>query len=317
VSKTLSRKNKTGSGILTVLIVILAIAGILEWVIYQEVSKYTSPPARDTAMDPTSLLLNVNEIQFRSKDGATLHGWLIPGKAGFPVLIIAHNYKSDRSETLGNLEGLITDLNKQGYFIFLFDFRGHGASSGRSALGYKEHDDLQAALMEVLKYKQIDRRVAVLGIGMGAIAATEACKGIDEVRFVILDSIYQDVTARCTDGVLQDFPFARFTQPVLIRAVDWNVKYILNIPSTRLDLVSRMPLLYPRPVLFVEGTPASDTARELYKATKEPKEMIQLGETASGELMGDSKERYKTELEKKILQYFPPENHEQTMELPK
>ena len=103
-----------------------------------------------------------------------------------PCLIIAHEYGSNRSDVLGKLETLISSLNKQGYWIFLFDFRGHGQSSTPSALGYKEQEDLRAALTEVLKYKQIEPRVGVLGIGMGAIAAIQTCGDVDSVKFVIL-----------------------------------------------------------------------------------------------------------------------------------
>ena len=68
-------------------------------------------------------------------------------------------------------------------------------------------------------------------------------------------------------------------------------------------------------MLFVERTPLSPGARRLYDATKEPKELIQLGETASGELIGDVRERYKTEIGDKILQYFPPSLTQQTIEI--
>ena len=78
-----------------------------------------------------------------------------------------------------------------------------------------------------------------------------------------------------------------------------------------------LPALYPRAVLFAEKNPPSETARKLYEAAKEPKELLQLGETASGELMGESKIKYKQELLVKILEYFPPQTDQQTLELPK
>lgn len=294
---------------------ILVILGGAEFALHQVISKSITPPKGKEGIDPKSLLLTANDINFKSEDNINLNGWLIHGREGFPALIIAHGYGSNRSETLGKLEGLIASLNKQGYFIFLFDFRGHGGSSSRSALGFREQEDLQAALKQVLQYRHIERRVAVLGIGMGAIAASKASKSADEVKFVILDSIYEDISFRCTEQIKTEWPFLSFAGPFLSRAVDWNLRQILGIPDTELGLAGRMPALYPKTVLYVEKKPLRDDVKALYEATKEPKELIQLDETASGELIGDLRLKYTREIETKILEYLPAIGSGQTLEL--
>ena len=55
----------------------------------------------------------------------------------------------------------------------------------------------------------------------------------------------------------------------------------------------------------------------LYNAAKEPKELLQMGVTASDDLMGDSRTRYKDELMKKILEYFPANTDQQMIEIAK
>lgn len=312
-------KNSSGAAkkILFFLLTILVIAGSIEFALYKLLTQYTHVPPSRPEISPSTLLLNANEVGFRSSDGADLHGWLIQGKPGFPAMIIAHDYGSNRSDTLGKLEGLISSLNKQGYFIFLFDFRGHGNSKSSSALGYKEKLDLEAALKEVLKYKQIEPRIGVLGIGMGAIAATEVCGTVDAVKFVMLDTIYQDIPSKFADKIISDWAFLRYVRPALLQMVHLNFQQILKIPETELTLTKYMGTLYPKPVLFVERNPVDPDARMIYEATKEPKELIQLGETASGELIGDVRSRYKQELEVKILQYFPPSVQQTTLEIAK
>lgn len=301
--------------ILGILIVVVVLAGALEFLLFKRLSKFTKVPPPAKELNPGALLLKVNEIPFRAADGADLHGWLIQGKAGSPVLIIAHEYGSNRSDVLGKLETLISSLNKQGYWIFLFDFRGHGQSSTPSALGYKEQEDLRAALKEVLKFKQIEPRIGVLGIGMGAIAAIQTCGDVDSVKFVILDSVYDDIPTQLSQKLTNEYPFVQFAEPALLYAVGLNMRPITGVRSEHMNLEEMMPKLYPKPVLFVEETPLSPGARRLYDATKEPKELIQLGETASGELIGDVRERYKNEIENKILQYFPPSQSQQTIEI--
>lgn len=304
--------------ILSIVIVIVLIVGVLEFLLFKQLSQLTKVPPPAKELSPGTFLLKVNEIPFTATDGADLHGWLIQGKPGCPVLIIAHEYGSNRSETLGKLETLISSLNKQGYWIFLFDFRGHGqSSSAPSALGYKEQEDLRAALKEVLKYKQIEPRVGVLGIGMGAIAAIQTCGDVDSVKFVILDSVYDDIPTQLSQKITAEYPFVQFAEPALLYAVGLNMRPIAGVKSQHMNLEEMMPKLYPKPVLFVEETPLSPGARRLYDATKEPKELIQLGETASGELIGDVRERYKNEIEAKILQYFPPSLTQQTIEIMK
>ena len=303
--------------ILTIVIVIVVVLGALEFLLFTRLTQYTkvAPPAKE--LSPGTFLLRVNEIPFTAADGADLHGWLIQGKPACPVLIMAHEYGSNRSDVLGKLETLISSLNKQGYWIFLFNFRGHGQSSTPSALGYKEQEDLRAALKEVLKYKQIEPRIGVLGIGMGAIAAIQTCGDVDSVKFVILDSVYDDIPTQLSQKITDEYPFVQFAQPALLYAVSLNMRPVTGVKSERMNLEEMMPKLYPKPVLFVEATPLSPGARRLYDATKEPKELIQLGETASGELIGDVRERYKTEVEAKILQYFPPSLTQQTIEIMK
>jgi pimeloyl-ACP methyl ester carboxylesterase len=297
------------------LLIILIIAGSIEFALHKILTSYLHVTSSQPEISPATLLLNANDIPFKASDGTELHGWLIQGKPGSPAMIIAHDYGSNRSETLGKLEALISALNKQGYFIFIFDFRGHGNSKSPSTLGYKERLDLEAALKEVLKYKQIEPRIGVLGIGMGAIAASETCGKIDAVKFVMLDTIYDDIPAKFTQKIIDDWPFTKFAQPALLQLVHLNFKYMLQVPETKLNLAKYMPDLYPKPVLFVERNPVDPGARSIYEATKEPKELIQLGETASGELIGDVRTRYKDELEGKILQYFPPAVQQTTLEI--
>jgi hypothetical protein len=301
--------------ILAFLIIIVLIVAALEFILYKRLNEFTKVPPEKHETTPEALLLKANEVSFIASDGADLHGWLIQGSPGCPAFIIAHDYGSSRSNVLTKLEPLISSLNKQGYFIFLFDFRGHGKSSGPSALGYKEHLDLHAAITQIAKYKQIEPRIGVLGIGMGAIATIKASGSVESVKFLMFDSVYDDVPSRLSERITDEYPFMHFATPALLHATAWNMGRVTGAPSRNLNLEEMMPKLYPKPVLFVEKNPLSPSARRLYDATKEPKELIQLGETASGDMIGDVKDRYKNEIETKILQYFPPSLDQATIEI--
>ncbi len=300
----------------TILTIIL-ILGVIEFFLFGFFSDLIRVSKKEAAFDPQGLLFTSNEIHFKSDDGVDLYGWLIHGKAGYPALIIAHDFGSNRSEVLGKLEGLITSLNKQGYFIFLFDFRGHGGSNSTSSLGIREAADLEAALKAILKYGQVERRVGILGIGMGAIAACKASKVADEVKLVILDSIYENIPAKTSETIFTGWKFIEPARPVILQVTEWNLRWILKVSTTQLSLEKGLPLLYPRAVVFVEKKPLRADVKELYEAAREPKELLQLDETAGGDLIGEARVVYEVQIAQKIRKYLPPVVKEQVMELSK
>jgi hypothetical protein len=141
---------------------------------------------------------------------------------------------------------------------------------------------------------------------MGAIAAAEASPDVDEVKYVMFDQIYTDVARRHAAAILEDWPFLKIlAEPFFDQILAINLQLALGARSIQLNLEKRMPQQYPRPILFVETNPPSKTTVKLYEAAREPKELIQLGETATDDLTGDVRERYKIELEKKIQKYLP------------
>lgn len=301
--------------LLYLLLPIVLILGGGELFLRSTMARFTKPLKKEQAINPGEWLFSYNDLKFRTEDGVELHGWLIHGKTGYPAFVIAHPYGSERSEILARLETLVTKLNKEGYFIFLFDFRGHGESEATSGMGFRESKDLTAALRAVLKYRNVERRVAVLGIGMGAIAAVKACPQVEEVKFMLLDSLYGDVSERLVDSIRHEWRLPPSMDRVFDRAADWNLREILSIPSTDLRLNDSLPKLYPRTVVFVERTPLSDQAKAFYEATKEPKEILQVKNTATEELLGDEKEQYNNKLWEEFQKYFPAVSNEQTLEL--
>src|SRR5437868_2299956 len=83
---------------------------IPELLLRNAINDVRTPPIHDEAVDPATLLFTANDIRFETEDHQQLQGWLIHGKPGFPVFVLAHNFGSNRSELLGKLEGLVTTL---------------------------------------------------------------------------------------------------------------------------------------------------------------------------------------------------------------
>src|SRR5262249_25395285 len=92
-----------------------------------------------------------------------------------------------------SLMGLATSLAEPGYSILVFDFRGHGASSGTSSFGVLEKRDLLGATDWIGAHTKADgTRIGMVGVGMGAYASILAAAERPQVRALVLDSPYAD-----------------------------------------------------------------------------------------------------------------------------
>lgn len=82
-------------------------------------------------------------VQFPSASGTTIRGWLIQGNKGSGVIVLMHGVRANRLSMLGRARF----LSQAGYSVLLFDFQGHGESTGQHiTFGYLESKDAQAAV---------------------------------------------------------------------------------------------------------------------------------------------------------------------------
>ncbi|MBX9626973.1 MAG: hypothetical protein K2X82_24440 [Gemmataceae bacterium] len=82
-----------------------------------------APPAR--AADPV-------EETFPTADGVRLKGLFHradKAREGNPVVVLLYSPGPDRTMLKGDWDGLAATLNKQGFHVFRFDWRGHGKST--------------------------------------------------------------------------------------------------------------------------------------------------------------------------------------------
>jgi pimeloyl-ACP methyl ester carboxylesterase len=141
-------------------------------------------------IDFQSMRLPVREIEFAAADGLELKGWLVRGRAGYPAIVLCHDWGATKEKLLN----LAITLHERGFPLVLFDFRGHGASEGRrSTLGLAEKRDILGALDYARRIDGVDGgRVGLYGVGMGAHAAVLAASERQTVRVLVLDGLYPD-----------------------------------------------------------------------------------------------------------------------------
>jgi pimeloyl-ACP methyl ester carboxylesterase len=79
-------------------------------------------------LTPNLVFAEGQEVQFDSADGVVLKGTFYPGSNGnkSSCVILLHEFGSDR--TKGGWDGLAKELQKKGFAVLTFDFRGHSDS---------------------------------------------------------------------------------------------------------------------------------------------------------------------------------------------
>lgn len=129
------------------------------------------------------------DVFFPSSDGVILHGWLFMAKEPKGTLMIYHG----NAENITTCSRGVLWLVKEGFNIFIVDYRGYGLSTGRPNLEGVHQDGL-VAFDYLLSLPGINKeKIAVLGQSLGgSVAAYTAAVSPykNKIKLLILDSTF-------------------------------------------------------------------------------------------------------------------------------
>ncbi len=207
----------------------------------------TRPPERRLTDTPADYLQDFIDVEFPSRDGLMLRGWLMEGEETKPTLILSHGLFRSRQEGLKRGAA----LNKRGFSVLLFDFRNHGESEPKSAsLGLLERHDILGAC-DFLRETKDKQRFVLLGVSMGAVAGIHAAEELRQsVVAIIADSPFQSLDETITHHTklilnLPSFPFA----DIFV----WNFTRINQYSAEDLNTLEALQRLDEIPILFIYG----------------------------------------------------------------
>src|SRR5215475_10096058 len=118
--------------------VVLATTAVAGFLVYRIVK----PQRTSTEISMASFPGRPDAVQFQVPGLGRREGWFFPGLRGAPTIVLCHGYGSSRGELL-TLESALQDHQ---YNVFIFDFAAHGTNSGVTTFGYRETDEVRAAL---------------------------------------------------------------------------------------------------------------------------------------------------------------------------
>lgn len=207
--------------------------------------------------------LRVENVEFPSDSGTTIHGWFVAGEPGKGAVVLMHGVHSDRRSMVARAKF----LSHAGYAVLLFDFQAHGGSPGqRITFGYLESRDATAAV-EFLRHKLPGEKIGVIGGSMGAAAALLAHPPLP-VEAMVLESCYPTIYQATEDRMAVRFgSLGKLVTPLLTCQLK---------PRLGIGLADLAPLECAKqisvPKFFLAGTADQNTtieeARALFAAAQ-------------------------------------------------
>ena len=268
----------------------LAIAGFL-------VYRIVKPQRTSSEINMSTFPGRPDAVQFTVAGLGNREGWFFPGLRGAPTIILCHGYESSRSELLT----LVSALQDHQYNVFVFDFAAHGANAGMTTFGYKETDELRAAINTLAARNDVDpTSFGLWGYNLGAYAAMRDAETDKRVRALVLDSVYDEprqmVKVELGNTGLSSFPF-------MVRSAELSFDWLNYEHKQDPPLSKRMSALAGVPKLFIEAADQpelADLTRQMYTKSPEPREqaMIPHGNFAG---MGDEDKRA---YENRVVTFF-------------
>jgi pimeloyl-ACP methyl ester carboxylesterase len=231
----------------TLLVFYLALCALLYW----RQTRFIFFPNQAIVLTPAAFgCEKFEEVRFGEHK---LHGWWMPGKR--PLVLIYHHGNagniSDNSEHACR-------LNKMGFSVFIFDYRGYGLSDGGFPSEKSVYEDAEAA-WDLVRTRAGLQPVLLYGHSLGGAVATEMARRHPEAAGLIMESSFSSVYEMASrDRLFRLFP----------------VRLILD---QHFDSASKLREI-TIPKLFIHGSadrvvPAEMTER-LYRTAREPKRLV-------------------------------------------
>lgn len=216
-------------------------------------------PDRKVYRTPAEDGLRFEEVRFNSEDGTELNGWFIPaeGKALGTVIHFHGN-----AQNMTGHYSFVSWLPKNGFNLFVFDYRGYGKSEGTPTRD-GVHQDSEAAVRYIKSRTDIDQNKIILfgqSIGGANAIAVLGSDDFEGIAGIAVESAFSSYRRVAADHIA---PFLRSLTPLIVRQSYSPIKVVANIS--------------PTPILFIHGTEDKTVpfyhSQRLYEKAGQPKEL--------------------------------------------
>ncbi len=219
-------------------------------------------PIKPFPLTPDSAGLLYEDTLIETADGLTLHGWKIyADKEKKGSILFFHGNGDNVSTQLPNTFWLA----KEGYDLYVFDYRGYGQSQGEADLD-ATIDDMELMITAVLDQLPEQEKLIILGHSLGAsmsIYTVAHSKHRDRIEALITVEAFSDYHDVTQDILSKSWLFWLF---------QWPLSFTIDNSYRPLDSVG---LISPIPLAIIHSEAdemiAMYHADRLFEAAKEPK----------------------------------------------
>jgi len=181
------------------------------------------------------------------------------------VIVFAHGWGANRDQMLPQAQ----ELAREGFGVFLFDWRAHGASGGtHTTWGAMEAGDLEAALDRVCP-RGGAWRCGGVGFSMGGLALAQVAARDTRLEAVVLEGTPRSVEDMFRHDERAHGELGAWASMATLR--------LLRVPSLEVPPIRAVGAVGPRPLLLVYGdrdeTMSPGTGEALLAAAREPKRL--------------------------------------------
>jgi uncharacterized protein len=269
----------------------VAISGVLMyWIV--------KPQRTSSEINMESFPGRPDEVDFTVAGGlGERKGWFFPGLRGAPTIILCHGYQSSRGELLT----LVSTLQDHQYNVFVFDFAAHGANAGVTTFGYRESDEVRAAIDTLANRTDVDpHRFGIWGYNLGAYAALREAERDPRVQALVLDSVYDQPKQMVKIGV-EKTGVGGF--PLMTRSAEAGFEWLNYAYKNDPPLSARLKALNNVPILFIQAADdpeLADITRGMFLKAQEPREQAIVAHGNFVNLPDDEKRTY----ENRVVSFF-------------
>jgi pimeloyl-ACP methyl ester carboxylesterase len=272
------------------LLAIGAIAGFL-------LNRIVKPQRTSSEISMQSFPGRPDAMQFSVPGLGNREGWFFPGLRGAPTIVLCHGYGSSRGELLT----LISALQDHQYNTFVFDFAAHGGNAGVTTFGYREADEVRAAIDTLAQRSDVDAaNFGLWGYNLGAYAALREAEKDRRVHAIVLDSVYDLPEEMVKVGVersgLGGFPF-------MVRSAEFSFGWLNYQYRREPPLSNSLNALAGVPKLFIEAVDDPELAAitgQMFLKAPEPRDLAIIAHGNFVSLNDEDKRAY----ENRVVSFF-------------
>ena len=214
--------------------------------------RYIFSSSKDIVSTPEEIGLSYEEIWFATQGKLQLHGWLVPGEPGKPLVIVFHGNAANISHQVNNLKY----FNVIGFSTFIFDYRGFGKSHGQATREEDLYVDARGALDYLRSRGWSASQMIYYGHSMGAAVSLQMGLDYPPVA-VVMESPFTNLS-----------DIAWHTAPITYALIGWWAI------GARFDNINKIEKL-SAPVVIFQGDEDPivpvEMAQRLYQRARQPK----------------------------------------------